>query len=400
MNIRPVNPSDTAEWLRMRMALWPDSDSGNELDEINRFLASPEHTCLPGLMAAFVCPRAGGGLCGLVEVSIRPYADGCETNDVGYLEAWYVDPTSATRGSGGTWWKWRRIGHAARGAARWLPTQTWITPSARQLTENSVTPKRDGSSSSSNHWEFTFPTTYGNGEGRNKMSDQKMKISPRVLIQMLFFIVIVPFLPLLISRDWGWWEAWVYAIVSILGFVISRVLAGRRNPGLLRERARFLQHEDAKPWDKTLAPLVGLGGALIPLVAGIDALFAGPPPFNLAMKLISLAMILAGYSLGSYALIENRFFSGMVRIQTERGHQVISSGPYGWMRHPGYAGALLTYLATPFFLDSLWAILPAVFLTIVLVVRTSLEDRTLQEELPGYKDYAGRVRFRLIPGIW
>ena len=73
----------------------------------------------------------------------------------------------------------------------------------------------------------------------------------------------------------------------------------------------------------------------------------------------------------SYALIENRFFSGMVRIQTERGHQVVSSGPYRWMRHPGYAGALVTYLATPLFLDSIWAFLPAVFLTVVLVIRTS-----------------------------
>jgi protein-S-isoprenylcysteine O-methyltransferase Ste14 len=90
----------------------------------------------------------------------------------------------------------------------------------------------------------------------------------------------------------------------------------------------------------------------------------------------------------------------MVRIQTERGHQVVSSGPYRWLRHPGYAGALLTYLATPFFLDSRWALLAALFLTVVLVIRTSLEDRTLQEELTGYREYAGRVRFRLLPGVW
>ena len=90
----------------------------------------------------------------------------------------------------------------------------------------------------------------------------------------------------------------------------------------------------------------------------------------------------------------------MVRIQTERGHQVISTGPYRWVRHPGYAGALITYLATPFFLDSIWALLPALFLMVVLVVRTSLEDRTLQEELTGYREYAGRVRFRLLPGVW
>jgi protein-S-isoprenylcysteine O-methyltransferase Ste14 len=225
-------------------------------------------------------------------------------------------------------------------------------------------------------------------------------LTPRVIIMMLIFVVIVPFLPLLISRQWDWWEAWVYAIVSILGFVVSRLIVRRRNPDLIAERARYTDQPDAKDWDKILSPLVGLGGGLIPLVIGLDALYGWSEPFSLPVKLLGLAGILAGYALGAYALIENRFFSGMVRIQTERGHQVVSSGPYRWLRHPGYAGALLTYLATPFFLDSRWALLAALFLTVVLVIRTSLEDRTLQEELTGYREYAGRVRFRLLPGVW
>ncbi len=217
---------------------------------------------------------------------------------------------------------------------------------------------------------------------------------------MLVFIVGIPFLPLLISWRWGWWEAWVYAILSILGFAISRALAARRHPDLMAERARFLQHADAKSWDKLLAPLVGLGGGLIPLVAGLDMLFDWSPTFNLPLKLFALLIILAGYALGSYALIENRFFSGMVRIQRERGHRVVSSGPYRWMRHPGYAGALLTYLATPFFLDSSWAFLPVAFISLTLVIRTRLEDQTLQAELAGYRDYARQVRYRLFPGVW
>jgi protein-S-isoprenylcysteine O-methyltransferase Ste14 len=219
-------------------------------------------------------------------------------------------------------------------------------------------------------------------------------------VQLLIFVVVIPFLPLLISGRWDWWEAWVYAIIYILGFVLSRMLAARRHPDLLAERARFTQHEDAKPWDKWLAPSVGLGGGLIPLVAGLDALFVWSPTFSLPVKILALAIILAGYALGSYALIENRFFSGMVRIQTDRGHHVVSSGPYRWLRHPGYAGALLVYLATPFFLDSLWAFLPTVLLTILLVIRTALEDRTLQDELVGYREYAELVRYRLLPGVW
>ena len=223
---------------------------------------------------------------------------------------------------------------------------------------------------------------------------------PRVVVQVLFFVAAVPFLPLLISQKWDWWEAWVYGAVAVLGFVISRALAARRHPDLLAERARMLQHEDAKSWDKVLAPLVGLGGGLIPLVAGLDALFGWSSPFGLPVKIVALVIILAGYILGSYALIENRFFSGMVRIQTERGHQVVSGGPYRWMRHPGYAAALLTYLATPLFLDSIWAFVPVMLLTIVLVIRTGLEDKTLQEELPGYREYSQRVQFRLLPGVW
>ena len=232
------------------------------------------------------------------------------------------------------------------------------------------------------------------------MKEQQKIITPRIIVQLLFFIVVMPFLPLLISRQWDWREAWLYAIISILSFIISRVLAARRHPDLIAERAKIMQHEDTKSWDKKLAPLAGLGGGLVLVIAGLDALFDWSPPYSLPIKIISLIAILLGYALGSYALIENRFFSGVVRLQTDRGHQVVSSGPYRWIRHPGYAGALLTYFATPLFLDSPWAFLPTLFIAIVLVIRTSLEDRFLQDELEGYQEYAHRVRYRLVPGLW
>lgn len=232
------------------------------------------------------------------------------------------------------------------------------------------------------------------------MGRNQEKINLGRLIMMLFFIVVIPFLPLLISWRWNWWEAWVYAAIAIFGFTISRVLAARRHPDLIAERVRFLQQENTKSWDKFLSPVVGLGSGFIPLVAGLDARFEWSPAFSQPMKTLALFMILAGYFLGSYALIENRFFSSTVRIQTERGHKVVSSGPYRWMRHPGYAGALLTYLATPLFLDSIWAFLPAGFITMVLIIRTALEDKTLQAELDGYRAYASRVRYRVLPGIW
>ena len=235
-----------------------------------------------------------------------------------------------------------------------------------------------------------------NTERKNHKTD----IPVKSVILMLVFIVVIPILPLLISWHWNWWEAWVYAGINIIGFAISRMLAARRNPDILAERAKFLQHEDAKPFDKILSPLVGLGGGLIPITAGFDELFGWSGEFNLTVKMISLALILAGYMLGSYALIANRYFSGMVRIQTDRDHHVITGGPYRWIRHPGYSGALLSYILTPFLLDSWWIFVPVVFLIVTLFIRTYLEDKTLQNELDGYAEYAKSVKYRLIPCVW
>lgn len=232
------------------------------------------------------------------------------------------------------------------------------------------------------------------------MQEKQKILTPRVIIMLLLVIVLVPMLPLLISGRWDWWEAWVYALVCILGFILSRYLAGHKNPDLLVERGHFLDHPNPESWDKLLSPLLGLGGGVIPLVAGLDARFGPSANFSLALKLFAILVLLLGYALGSYALLANRFFSGMVRLQSERGHHVVDTGPYRWVRHPGYLGALVTYLATPFLLDSWWALIPVLLIFLVIIVRTRLEDRFLKESLEGYRAYAQRVRYRLIPGIW
>ena len=234
------------------------------------------------------------------------------------------------------------------------------------------------------------------------MTNPKNPLTVRVIVQLLVFIVLVPFLPLIISLEWNWWQAWAYGLISVLGFVVSRVLVNKRHPDLIAERAKFMQHEDTKPWDEVLARLVGLGGALIPLAAGLDMKYGwSNTDYSLTVELIASVLILVGYAIGTWALLENRFFSGTVRIQTERGHHVVSSGPYAILRHPGYAGALLTYFATPLLLDSPWTFVPVFAMAIVLIIRTSLEDRTLQEELPGYREYATqKTRYRLLLGIW
>ena len=232
------------------------------------------------------------------------------------------------------------------------------------------------------------------------MTQSKRIFTVRTFIMLSVFIVLAPSLPLIISRRWDWWEAWVYAIISILGFIISRFLASRKNPDLLVERSEYLQHKNTQSWDKALSPISGVGGVLMVIIAGLDSLHGWSPEYSLSIKIFSIALFIAGYALGSYALIANKFFSGTVRLQVDRGHHVISSGPYGWIRHPGYASALLTYLVTPLLLDSFWIFIPVFLVSITLIIRTALEDRFLKENLDGYMEYSQRVRYRLIPWIW
>jgi len=222
----------------------------------------------------------------------------------------------------------------------------------------------------------------------------------RIVVMLLLVLVVIPLLPILISGRWNWWEAWVMLAVFVLSFILSRALAVRKSPDILKERANYNQHENTQPWDKWLSPLVAFGSVFILLVAGLDALYHWSAGFPLAVEIAGLVLIAGGYILGSYAFIENAYFSGTVRIQDERGHRVVSSGPYGWMRHPGYLGSLVASLGMPLLLDSIWAFIPVVIFGAFFIIRTRLEDNFLQENLPGYREYAQKVRYRLLPGIW
>jgi protein-S-isoprenylcysteine O-methyltransferase Ste14 len=232
------------------------------------------------------------------------------------------------------------------------------------------------------------------------MKSPKKVASSQVIIQALFFVLVVPFLPLMISGQWNWWEGWAYGILGFVSFVISRGLAARKNPDLIAERAKFMQHEDTQSWDKKIIPMVGLLGVVNVVIAGLDHLLGWTSSFSLWLRVLGLILLVLGYAFSSYALIVNRFFSGMVRLQKDRGHQIVSDGPYRWVRHPGYAGGLLAYLATPLLLTSIWLLIPILLTVGLFVLRTSLEDRFLQENLAGYEEYTGSVRFKLIPGVW
>ena len=228
------------------------------------------------------------------------------------------------------------------------------------------------------------------------------RVSARMWIMTIFFIGLLPAIILFGSAGTlDWPMAWLYIGLSVAGFAISRLIVWRRNPDLLRERGRMMDHDDTAAFDRVLSPLLALvGPALIGLVAGLAVRFDWSPVFSPWVMWLGVAVLVLGYVIGSWALVVNRFFSSVVRIQKERDHRVITSGPYAFVRHPGYLGVCLSYLGMTLMLGSPWALIPYVLEVFVAVTRTALEDRMLQAELPGYALYAQQTRFRLIPAIW
>ena len=226
-------------------------------------------------------------------------------------------------------------------------------------------------------------------------------LTPSQWLRLILTYLLVPLVLCISGWDFLWWQAWAYSLVVVVAGLGGRIWAERRHPGLLAERAQFERAPDVKPWDKVLAPLMAVSiSYLLYFVAGLDHRFGWSPVFPTWLVILGFVLIALGYGFAVWAMAENRFFSGVVRIQIDRGHVVCDSGPYRIVRHPGYVGSILPPLGIVLALGSLWTLIPATVALIVTVIRTALEDRTLQEELPGYRDYVRRVRFRLIPGVF
>jgi protein-S-isoprenylcysteine O-methyltransferase Ste14 len=225
--------------------------------------------------------------------------------------------------------------------------------------------------------------------------------SPRQWIRLIVVYLFMPLVLLVCGGDFGWWQAWGYSLLIVAAGPGGRILAERRHPGLMAERQNMEKVQSAKAWDKVLAPLMALSVSFpLVIVAGLDHRFGWSPVFPLWLIVLGFLLISIGYAFAAWALAENRFFSSMVRIQVDRGHVVCDSGPYRIVRHPGYAGNLLALPGMVLALSSMWTLILAAVALIIAVIRTVLEDQTLQDELPGYRDYARRVRYRLIPGIY
>jgi protein-S-isoprenylcysteine O-methyltransferase Ste14 len=223
----------------------------------------------------------------------------------------------------------------------------------------------------------------------------------QALIRFVLLVVVLSAVLFIAAGTLAWPMGWAYVVLTATVTFGSRILLLRRHPDLIAERARSLEAEGAKSWDKVIVQLVAIVGPLLMLiVAGLDVRFGWRPEIPLWAQIIGFVALALGALLSTWAMLVNRFFSGVVRIQTERGHTVVSDGPYRFVRHPGYAGGIVAGLAGPLALSSVWALIPSTLTTLLIVLRTALEDRTLREELPGYKDYAQRVRYRLLPGVW
>jgi len=195
-----------------------------------------------------------------------------------------------------------------------------------------------------------------------------------------------------------WWPAWAAIAVMAAWITATAIVIFRFNPYLLAERLG--PRKGAKLWDITIMSILGLTQLVRYIVAGLDQRYGWTGGFPLAAQMAALIICVLGYALVVWATASNTFFSQIVRIQSERGHTVVTGGPYHYVRHPAYVGAILYELAVSVLLASWWALIVSGLGVILLVLRTTLEDRTLQAELTGYAHYARQVRYRLLPGIW
>lgn len=195
-----------------------------------------------------------------------------------------------------------------------------------------------------------------------------------------------------------WTPGWIFLGVLVVAFGISALLLQQVNPAIYRARSRF--QPGTEGWDRILLLLMLPAMVAEIPIATLDAgrLFWSAMP--MAFVILGYLLLLGGIAITAWAQAVNRFFEPGVRLQRERGQRVISTGPYAFVRHPGYVGALMMFAGIALALGSWWALLPAAIAGAILILRTSWEDALLHAGLDGYRDYARRVRFRLVPGIW
>ena len=215
------------------------------------------------------------------------------------------------------------------------------------------------------------------------------------LVALPAYFALFMFLP---AGNWAWMKGWLFIGVFLGTLAVVALYLWRVNPEVVVARTGF--HEGTKRWDKILLrfflPTVY---AIIPVAALDDGRFHWLPVPRWVCG-VGYVLFVVGMGILTWAEAVNKFFEVTVRIQSDRGHKVIDTGPYAIVRHPGYVGGILFFVGTALCLGSVWALVPAGIASALLILRTQWEDQTLQAELPGYQEYTRRVRYKLIPGVW
>lgn len=216
----------------------------------------------------------------------------------------------------------------------------------------------------------------------------------RLFLAFLFMMVII----FISAGRLTYWQAWVYGGASIILFMASAPLFINK-ADLIRERQR--PGPGVKWWDKVFFAFYVPGYIAVYMVGCLDAgRFGWSPQLPAPVYIIGYVVLFTSHFLVMWAMLTNRFFSSAVRIQTDRGHEVVQDGPYRFIRHPGYVAGILMGACIALVLGSLWALIPAGVVAVLVMVRTYLEDITLQKELAGYDEYVKKVKYRILPGIW
>lgn len=215
------------------------------------------------------------------------------------------------------------------------------------------------------------------------------------LLQVAVSVILLAVILFVSAGSIDWPYAWIYIVTTILIITVNAFIFP---PELISERG--MKKENVEKGDKLISGLIMFGCLALYTASGTDIRFQLTPEFAPWIHMAGLIIFILANVLLSWAVLSNMYFSTAVRIQLNRDHKVSAGGPYRFMRHPGYLGMIIYNLFTPVILGSVWALIPAVFIVIMFVVRTAFEDNMLKNKLEGYKEYAEKVKYRLIPGIW
>lgn len=234
--------------------------------------------------------------------------------------------------------------------------------------------------------------------GRSEATPKLGWLALRRIIQVAVGISIQGVVLFVSAGRLDWIRAWVYVGIALLSLVFASLVVLRTNPEVIAERGK--KHEGTRPFDKVFSAFYAAMIFVGPLVAGLDAGRFGWTSMPFQTLYAGVVLYVLGHVLITWSVATNPHAEKTVRIQEDRGHEVVTSGPYRLVRHPVYVGGILQNAVFPLILGSLWAFVPAVIMALLLVVRTAFEDQTLRKELPGYEEYSLRTRYRLLPGVW